>query len=217
MKPAANRYELLRQAFSEVPLTVGPHQLRPLSGGSFELLGTVGNALVVSSGSASFALQDLLTAVHEYVWIHAAPIDAVAAIQSRESLPRDEIRRYAFDIPMGEALAFTTTFAAAAARMAAAMAEAEEEEGDSSPGKRASSPIGSPPSSSPAELPEIPSGSATSSGSPPSIAPSNISTPPTSSTEPPAAGSTPSMMLPQDPPKTPSGDSKLCESNTVPV
>lgn len=195
MKSTQDRYALLRQAFCEVPSQVGPYKLRPISGGSFELLGQIGNQLVTGAvDGTQMGLPALTAAVNEYIWIHSAPLDEVIAVRTRDDVPADAVRRMAMEIEIGEILAFTTTFTAAAVAMAAALAESDED--DDEPGKPDASPTGSLPSSSPVGPPATPYASGISSGSPPSPEPLPISTPPTSPPEDDADGCTPSMTLP---------------------
>lgn len=200
MKSPATRYNLLRQAFCELPQKIGNLTLRPLSGGSFELLQDIQNGLVYQDPTATEkTLQDSLQAVHEYIWIHTAPLTEVLAVESRETLPRLAIRALAMEIEMGESLAFTALFSASALRMAAAMTELADEE-DPSPGKPQTPPTGSPPSSSPPEPQETPSENVISFGTPPSSEPSPTSTLPTSPPEPESDSATPLMILPSPPP-----------------
>lgn len=195
MKSAQSRYELLRQAFCEVPVKIGPFVLRPVSGASFELLGELRNPLVFGDASReNLTIQTLLAAVLEYIWIHSADLETIIAIRGREDIPKDDIRRMGLQIELGEALAFTSIFTAAALRMAAAIAEPDDE--DEAPGKPESLRTGSPASLSLLEPPEIQSASDTCSGSLPSSAPSPTCTPPTCNTEPDADGATPLMTLP---------------------
>lgn len=194
MKSEFGRYSLLRQAFCDIPSQIGTLTLRPLSGGSFELLSEIESPLV-DQEKAPQGMPQLVAAITEYIWIHSAPIERVSAIRSRSDLPSDEIRGMALEIPIGEALAFATSFSLAARRMAAAVAEVVPEDEDT-PGKPMPPPIGSPRLSSPAELPEIPSGSETYSGSLPSSELSPTFTQQTPRTEPGADGFTPSMIPP---------------------
>lgn len=214
MKSPTSRQSLLRQAFADIPAKVGDYPLRPLSGGSFELLGEIKNALV-HQDSTKNGLADTLSAVHEYIWIHYAPIDKVSAVTSRDDIPRAEVRSIGFSLSIGESLEFTSTFMACALRMAAAMAEITEDE-DSAPGKHQTLPTGSPPSSLPADAPETPSGNATSFGSHPSNDHSPTSTPPTSIPDLDADGAIPLITLPvlssQTPPSSPSEPSAPSDS-----
>lgn len=206
MKSLLSRQSLLRQAFCDLPQKIGDYPLRPLSAASFELLAETGNRLVSDSANVeNGSLNGLLTAVSEYIWIHYAPLDEVIAVDTRENIPRTEIKKIGFSLEIGEALNFTTVFLASALRMAAAMSEIDEE--GASPGKPETPPIGSPPSSSPVDAPETPAGNVISFGSPPSSEPSPISTPPVSMLEEDVDGSIPLMTLPtlpQTPPESPS-------------
>lgn len=192
----ADRYSLLRRAFCDVPQVVGPYSLRPCSAASFELLGELENPLVFGGNAASerMDIQSVIRAVSEYIWVHSADEDAVCAIETRDQLPRAEIRKMALHIEIGEALAFTATFTAAAMKMAAALAEVEDD-GEGSPGKPETALTGLPRSSSPSAVPEIPSASGTSSGALPSSAPSATSMPPMPPMEPSADGPPPLIIL----------------------
>lgn len=195
MQSAQSRHSLLRRAFVDVPASIQGIALRPLSAGSFELLGEINSPLVFGNESSQkLDLQTLVSAAHEYIWIHSADLEKVLAIRTRDDLPRDEIRRLAMSIPLGEVLAFTTQFTESALRMAASMAEPEDEEDE--PGKPETRLTGSHRSSLPAELPGIPSESAGSFGTLPSSELTNTSTPQTSPQEPDANGPTPLMILP---------------------
>jgi hypothetical protein len=196
-----NRHTVLRKAFCEIPQTVGPYQLRPLSGGSYELLSEIKSALVSPDSAASGnTLKDTLSAVHEYIWIHSAPLDQVLAVIDRDSLPKQEIRKIAMTLEIGECLAFTTVFAQAAQRMSASMAEIDDDDDENtSPGKPETPPTGSPHLSSHAEPQAIPSENVISFGSPPSSEPSPSSTQPTSTPELDADGATPLLTLPTMP------------------
>lgn len=180
-----SRENLLSASWSENPVTVCGITLRPLSPGSFDLLQRLGNALV--AGGAGVTHAEAHAAAIEYIWIHSAPLEQVMTIIGPEDLPKDEIARLHWEIPMPELLGFLSAFQGQAERMAAAMAETVPE-GDDEPGKPQTLPTGSPASSSPSAPQEIPAASGTSYGSYPSSEPSNISTLPTLPREPAAAG-----------------------------
>ncbi len=201
MKSPHSRQELLRQAFCEIPSQIGPYKLRPISGGSFELLGALRNSLVDPDPESQLqgsSLQRQLTAIHEFIWIHSAPIEQVLAVETRDQLPSIEIRKIGMSLPIGECIAFTAVFVQASIRMAAAMTEAFEDE-DSSPGKPQTPPTGSPRSSSPAEPLETLPANVTSFGSRQSKEPSPTSTPPNATPADDADGYTPLMELPTIP------------------
>jgi hypothetical protein len=191
MHPVPTREELLAKAFAAIPSKIGERQLRPLAAGSFALLTRLKNPLLVGFGEMDDSDRQAATfsAVMEYVWIHSAPIDEVAAVGGLSDVPVAAIRKLGLELSLPEVVEFLTGYQDVAARMNASLAEPEEAAQAGQPGKPpASTLVGSPPSVSPSGPPVIPSGSATSSGSCPSSAPSVISTPQTSPTEPPADG-----------------------------
>jgi hypothetical protein len=129
----------------------------------------------------------LFEAVIEYVWVHSAELETVAAIESREDLPVKELRMIGFEIPVGEAMKFIEAYKGCAERMTASLAETVDEE--AGPGKLESPPVGSPALSLHLVERETPLGSDTSSGSCPSNGPLPTFMQPTSPTEQPADGS----------------------------
>jgi hypothetical protein len=209
MNSPHSRQTLLRQAFCDLPQSIGEYKLRPLSSGSFELLAEIRNPLVNPEAGKS-DLPSILRAVSEYVWIHSADLDTVCAIATAADLPDAELKKIGFSLDIGEALEFTTTFMGSALRLAAAMSEADEE--DASPGKPATAPTGSPASSSPAAAPETPPANVTSFGTLPSSAPSPTSTPPLAPEEEEDAGAIPLMILPTLPTTPPEPLSDPCET-----
>ena len=209
------RHSLLRQAFSEIPKTIGNHTLRPLSGGSFELLFDLKNPLVFGATEEKMNIKTLLAAVHEFIWIHAAPIEDVIAVTCAADIPAAEIRKIAMSIEIGEALELTTIFTAASLRMAAAMAEPDDDE--ASPGKPQTSRTGSPLSSLPAVPLETPAANVISSGTLPSSEPFNSSTPPPANQELAADGAIPLFALPTmtEPPTLPDPPFPPCDPAPV--
>lgn len=194
MKSLQPRQSLLRQAFCDIPQGIAGITLRPLSAASFELLAELGNPMFSSSEGKKGDSSEMLAAVCQYVWVHSADLEKVAAIETIDQVPAAEVKAIGFKIEVGEALHFTSAIVGSALRMAAAMAE-EFESGDEL-GKLETSLTGSPPSSSSAGAPEIPSGKGTSSGSPPLSELSPTSTPPTPMLEEDLDGSTPLTILP---------------------
>jgi hypothetical protein len=194
-----SRDALLELAFSDIPSKISTITLRRLSAGSFTLLGRLGNPMIVGKKDrAAVPAEDSQTAMFDaaiqYIWVHSADIETVLAVETVEDIPVKEIRALAFEISIGEAFAFLARYQESALRASASLAEVEPEEDDQSPGKLPEVlPVGSPPSSTPAEPAEIPHESATSSGSCPSSEPSPTSTLQTSPTEPAADG--PSLTL----------------------
>lgn len=204
-----SREQLLELAFSDIPSQIGSITLRPLSAGSFTLLGRLGNPMMVGSQAPLEAAQGdsqtaMFAAVIQYVWVHSADIEQVITVETPEDIPAAALKHLGFQLSIGQALAFLERYQASALRMTASLAETEPED-DETPGKPQESPLaGSPASSTPAEPAETPFASATSSGSCPSREHSPTSTPPTSPTEPAADG--PSLTLLPDftpPPPTP--------------
>lgn len=187
--PFHNRQILLESCFAEIPQKVGTHTLRPLSAASFSLLGRLGSPMM--SASPNVDMIGLFEAVVLYIWIHAADLDQVAAIETTDDLPHPEIKRMGFQIEFGEALGFLEIYKRCSARMTAALAEVEDDE--DTPGKRGTppAPVGSPRSFTPLAAVPTPLASATSSGSCPSSEPSPISMPPMSQMEPAASGLVP--------------------------
>lgn len=197
------RQSLLRSAFCDVPQSVSGLELRPCSPASFALLGELKNPLVAQrESSAPLTMDELFSAVIEYIWIHSAAIEDVIAIERKEDLPKLEIRKLGFDLRIEDALEFTTSFSSASVKMAAALAESDDED---EPGKSAAEPppTGSPRSSSLSVLPVTPSASDTFSGSPPSPAPFPTYTQPSPPMAQDVAGPIPLMTLPTMPPQTP--------------
>lgn len=205
------REHLLELAFSDIPSQIGALKLRPLSAGSFALLGRLGNPMMVgkqapttAAAAAGDSQTAMFAAVIEYVWVHSAPLDEVVTVETPADIPAAALKRLGFELSIGQALAFLERYQSSALRMTASLAEVEtEEEPAGSPGKpQESPPVGSPASSTSAEPAETPPASATYSGACPSSAPSPTSTPPTSPTEPAADG--PSLtLLPDLSPETP--------------
>lgn len=193
------RENLLQLAFTNAPNTVGAYTLRPLSAGSFTLLGRLGNPMIVglkandSSGSAETAMFD---AIIQYIWIHVAPIEAVICIETSDQIPLLEIRKLGFEISIGEAFDFLSRYQESANGMLASLAEVEDQDEEGKLRKAQPLPAGSPLSSLPAVEPETPPANITSFGSCPSPEPSPTSTPPTSQEEIDASGPV-TLELPQ--------------------
>ena len=193
------REALLELAFADIPSQIGSLRLRPLSAGSFALLGRLGNPMMVgkqapAQAAAGDEQTTMFAAVIEYVWVHSAELDEVVTVETRADIPAATIKRLGFEISIGQALAFLERYQASAERMTASLAEVETEDDESSPGKPPESPpAGSPASSTPAVHVETQLASEISFGSCLSSAHSHISTPPTSPTERAADG--PSLTL----------------------
>lgn len=196
-----SREALLELAFSDIPSQIGSLALRPLSAGSFTLLGRLGNPMMVGKQAPVEAVQEdsqtaMFAAVIQYVWVHSADIEEVIAVETPSDIPAAALKHLGFQLSIGQALAFLERYQASALRMTASLAETEQEE-DETPGKPPElAPVGSPASSTPAEPAETPCASATSSGSCQLSEPSPTSTPPTVPTEPAADG--PSLTLMPD-------------------
>lgn len=202
-----NRQHLLETAFSDIPSKVGDITLRPLSASSFTLLSRLGNPMMVGNKKPAAALEksgeqgEMFAAVIQYLWVHSAPLETIVEIERIDQIPEREIKMLGYGVTMGEALKFIAAYQESALRMTASLAEVEPEEDTGKPGKLPETRhAGSHRSFSPAEQPETPSGSDTSSGSCPSSEHSPTSTPPTSPAEPAAAGL---VILPDLTPETP--------------
>lgn len=194
-----SREQLLETCFSDMPVQVGEFRLRPLSPGSFTLLGRLGNVMMVGAGpdQPEPSQGDMLSAVIEYIWIHGADIDAVASISSRADLPENDIARLSLQITFGQALAFLERYKDCALRMTASLAEVEEDlEEQGKPAVAVPAHAGSLPWYLRSEEPGILSASATSSGLCPSNEPLPISMLPTCPTEHAVAGPAPSVPSP---------------------
>lgn len=200
MNPTPTREALLEQAFSDLPSKIGSVTLRPLSAGSFTLLGRLGNPMIVGKSAPAAAAAEensqvaMFDAVIQYAWIHGAELEAVMAVNKLEDIAAAELRKMSFGIGVGEAFAFLMSYQACALRMSASLTEVEQEESEDTGKPLESPPAGSPPSFTPAEPAEIPFGSDTSSGSCPSSEPLPTSTPPTSPTEPDANGASLTLL-----------------------
>lgn len=193
-----SRETLLELAFSDIPSSIGELKLRPLSAGSFTLLGRLGNPMMVGSQAPIDAAQDSQTAMFaaaiQYLWVHSADLEKVLAVETAADIPATELKALGYQISIGQALGFLDRYQASALRMTASLAEIDPEDDEQGqPGKPESLPAGWPVSSTPAEAAEIPSASATSFGPCPSSEPARIFTPPTSQTAPVAGG--PSLTL----------------------
>lgn len=194
------RDHLLINAFADIPSEIAGIPMRPLSAGSFSLLGLLGNPMVVGKTAVDANPSANFEAVVQYAWVHSADLAKVCAITKPEQLPDIEIRELAFQITIGQAFAFLQAYQQCALRLTASLAEVETEEDEvGKPGKplHERPPVGLQLLSMHAAEQEIPAGSAISSGSCPSNGPSAISTLPTTPTEPIASG--PAMILPDLP------------------
>lgn len=196
MQSSIPRHSLLRQAFSSLPKQVGPFTLRPLSGGSFELLHDLKNPLVFGAEDGKMNIKTMLSAVHEFVYIHMADIDVVSDIKTAEDIDPKEVRKISMQLEIGECLELTTLFAECSLRMAAAMTEPADDDEAARPGKPQTLRTGSLVSSLPAEPLATPSESVTSSGLRPSREPSSFCTPQPCNLEPDAVGARPLFALP---------------------
>ncbi len=155
--------------------------------------------------------NSMFDGVIQYVWIHSADLDAVAAIETVEDLPAVEIRKLGLQIDFGEVVKFIHKYGESATRMQAALTEVEEE--DAVRGKQPEqAPAGLHHLFLPSGALETPSGSDTFSGSCPSSAPSPISMLPTSQPEPPADGAA-NLMAPPMESTPPAILSQRCEEN----
>jgi hypothetical protein len=197
--PESKRQILLEMAFSDIPSKVGKYELRPLSAGSFTLLGRLGNPMMVGKQSPEKALtaaesqSEMFAAAVQYIWVHSAPLEKVTSVECPEDIPIGELKEIEFSLQIGQAFAFLNRYQESALRMTASLAEVEPEEESSRLGKPEMPPVGSPRSSSPAVPAVTRDGSAISSGSCPSSEHSPTYTPPTSPTEPHVDG--PSLTL----------------------
>lgn len=190
------REYLLETTFCDIPQNIAGITLRPLSAGSFTLLGRLGNPMMVGGASNQ---ADIFDAVIQYVWIHSADIDDVISIEKLEDVPALGIKKLGFQISLGQALQFLETYKQCAARMTASLAEVEED--DDAPGKPAAqvpAPAGLPLSSLPSVQPETPAESDTSSGFNPLSDPLPIFTLPVLPTETVADGPAPPTQTPMD-------------------
>jgi hypothetical protein len=194
------RQTLLEMAFSDIPSKVGNYNLRPLSAGSFTLLGRLGNPMMVGKQSPEEALSaadsqnQMFAAAVQYIWVHSAPLEQVTVIESADQIPASALKEIEFALPLGQAFAFLNRYQESALRMTASLAEVEPEDHSTQPGKLPVTPLaGSPVSSTPAEPAEIQRERNTSSGSCPSSEHFPTSTPPMSPMEQPADG--PSLTL----------------------
>lgn len=136
--------------------------------------------------SENDAKISMFEAVMEYAWVHSAPLEQVAAIETKDQLPSAEIRLMGYEVTMAEALDFLAGYQKSSERMSANLVTTKED--DETPGKPVSPPVGLPLSSTPAEPAVIPFEKDISSGSCPLAEPLPTFTPPTSPTEPPANG-----------------------------
>lgn len=197
--PETHRQILLEMAFSDIPSKVGKYDLRPLSAGSFTLLGRMGNPMMVGKESPEKALTaaesqtQMFDAAVQYIWVHSAPLEEVTAVENAEQIPAGALKEIEFSLPLGQAFAFLNRYQESALRMTASLAEVEPEDDHGKPGKPETRRAGLPASSTPAEPAEILPGSDTYSGSCPSSEPSPTFTPPMSPMEQPADG--PSLTL----------------------
>jgi len=184
-----SRISLLSSAFKESPLTCGAFTLRPLTAGSIMILMETGNPLFTDSAtkaSETDAMQGLL----EFLYIHTAPQEEVVQKSDNPAELRLAARSFALNISFEDLGSFTDQFSKIRGKLQAAMVDPVLEKGAAAKKQRKAKPsrTGSPASSSPSAVPEIPSGSDTSSGSSPSPAPSNTITPPFATTAGPPSG-----------------------------
>ena len=211
-----SREQLLEHAFTDIPLNVGDLKLRAVSASSFTLLTRTRNPMLVKGKPSDPESEEMdggmFGAIVEFIWIHAAELDLVAAICTRADLQKHEteIRKMGFGVTMGQALLFLRRFQDAAERMSAGLTEVVAED-SSTPGKPPSIPAGSPPSSLPVVVPEIPSESDTFSGSCPLSEPLPIFTRPTLPPEPDAIGPS-ATSEPSNPTDTPPRFSERSET-----
>lgn len=201
MKPIPTREALLEQAFSDIPSIIGDYALRPLSAGSFTLLGRLGNSMIVGKKAASKAAPEeedsqaaMFAAVIQYVWIHSAPLERVLQIREGDDIPEAELAAIGFALTIGQAFAFLLGYQQSALRMTGGLAEVEPEESEDTGKRRGRRRAGSPALSTPAERVDIPFVSDTSSGSCQSSEPSPTCTPPMSPTEPDADGASLTLL-----------------------
>jgi hypothetical protein len=201
MKPPPSRDCLLEQAFSDIPSTIGTYTLRPLSAGSFTLLGRLGNQMIVGKKKKTAAPADgedeqsaMFAAVIQYVWIHSAALEKVCAVVTADDIPVSELTAIGFGLTLGEAFGFLYAYQKSALRMTASLTEVEPEESEDTGKPLESLPAGSLHSFTPVEEPEIPFASATYSGSLPSSEHSATFTPPTSPMEPAADGASLTLL-----------------------
>lgn len=182
-----DRFSVLSAAFRAVPLTCGPHVLRPITSGSVLLLMETGNPLFTDSANISEA--DSMRGIFEFIWIHCAPEDEVIEDCSHPEILRTKARKLALSIGFDELTAFTAQFEQIRQRLNAGLVEVLPEKGDvGKPPAETPPPTGSPLSSMPSAAAEIPPGSIGSSGASPSTEPSNTSMPPMPQTDPAPVG-----------------------------
>lgn len=204
-----SRQNLLETAFSEFPSKIGSIGLRRLSAGSFTLLGRLDNPMIAGKGkpsdaaSAGVTQMEMFDAVVVYAWVHSAPLESVAAVETNDDLPAKEIRALAFEISISDAFEFLASYERCALRMAANLAEVDSEDDDGKLGKpQGNLPAGLHRSFIPAGPVEIPFVSSTSFGSCPSSEPSPISMLPTLPAEHDAVGeylTSETFMIPEAP------------------
>jgi len=199
-----SRLSLLSTAFRDVPLTVGPHTLRPITAGTVMLLMDVGNILFVESAEEPTESQ-AMQALFEFMWIHIGPEAEVIRQCDDPAALRAAARAFAMGISFEQLDSFSQQFTAIRAGLNAALVEIVPEKGDATkkPPAAMPPPTGSPPSSTPSADLETPPASTGSSGASPSPAPSNTSTPPTPQTDPAPAGKSTIWETPPPPQEEP--------------
>lgn len=209
-----SRTSLLASAFRDIPLTVGPHTLRPLTAGTMMLLMQTGNALFAGAGEDGEDAQEVdeaasMQALFEFIWIHCGPRAEVVRQCAQPERLREAARDFAMDISFEDLENFSLQFAQVRERMTAALVDVVAEPGEKKPQGETPPLTGSPLSSTPSAAPEIPGASGGSSGSSPSSELSNTSTPHTPTTEPGPAGRSPIWEAPQSMPEE--------EENVIPM
>lgn len=194
-----SRLSLLSSAFRDIPLTIGSHTLRPITGGTVMLLMDTGNALFSETDGEPTEAESM-QALFEFIWIHCGPRAEVIRQCNDPEVLRAAARDFALDISFEDLESFTDQFSAVRARLNAALVDVVQEPGEKKPLEAMPSPTGSPPSSTPSAVPEIPPVSTPSSGNSHSSVPSNTSTPPMPTTELAPVGRSPIWEAPPSPP-----------------
>lgn len=188
----ANRLSALSAAFREVPLTCGPHKLRPMTAGSIDILKETGNEFFSDSAPSQNAgnsenSPESFQWLYEFIWIHTAPEDEVIAASENPSVLKAKAKKLSLSIGFDDLSEFSEKFRQLNHRLNAALVEIVPEKGMGKPGGEMP-PTGLPPSSTPSVLAEIPTASTGCSGDCRFPEPSNTSTPPTTRPEPSPAG-----------------------------
>lgn len=180
-----DRMRALSRAFREVPLRCGELTLRPLTSGSVEILMALGNPLFADGeGEREMGYQEIF----EYIWVHTAPLDEVAAGADDPTYVRQRARALGLEISIEDLADFAQQFLQLMERVKATMVEEVIDEPRGKSVGAPQSPTGLPRWSGPWEGQETQPGNGGSFGSSPSTGPCNISTLPSATTDASAAG-----------------------------